>query len=55
MRLALASLRTISTGGSGHSDIGTTIRNYGHLEESFLRDAAERAEVAIFGRAESAT
>ena len=33
----------------GPSDIGTTIRNYGHLEESFLRDAAERAEVAIFG------
>jgi integrase len=36
----------------GHADIGTTIRNYGHLEESFLRDAAARAETAIFGQPE---
>ena len=35
----------------GHSDIGTTIRNYGHLEQSFLHDAAARAETAIFGAA----
>ena len=33
----------------GHTDIGTTIHNYGHLEESFLLDAGERAEVAMFG------
>lgn len=33
----------------GHADIGTTIRNYGHLEETFLRDAAAHAEAAIFG------
>jgi hypothetical protein len=33
----------------GHSNIGTTIDLYGHLEESFLRDAAARAEAAIWG------
>jgi integrase len=32
----------------GHSNIGTTIDLYGHLEESFLRDAAARAEAAIW-------
>jgi hypothetical protein len=33
----------------GQADIGTAIRNFGHLEESFLRAAAARAETAIFG------
>ena len=32
----------------GHRNIGTTIDLYGHLEEGFLRDAATRAEAAIF-------
>jgi integrase len=32
----------------GHSNIGTTIDLYGHLEESFLRDAAARAEAAVW-------
>jgi hypothetical protein len=32
----------------GHRDIGTTIGLYGHLEESFLRDAAVRAEAAVW-------
>jgi hypothetical protein len=34
----------------GHTDFGTTIRSYGHLEESFLPDAAERVEAAILER-----
>jgi hypothetical protein len=37
----------------GHADIGTTIRKCGHLEESFLIDAAERAEAAIFRHADT--
>jgi integrase len=32
----------------GHRDITTTVRSYGHLEASFLRDAAARAEAAVF-------
>ena len=32
----------------GHSQIATTIGLYGHLEEPFLRDAARRAEDAIW-------
>src|SRR6185312_951721 len=32
----------------GHSSITTTEQQYGHLEKSFLRDAAERAEAAIW-------
>jgi integrase len=31
----------------GHASITTTERQYGHLEESFLRGAAHRAETAI--------
>jgi integrase len=31
----------------GHADISTTIGTYGHLEESYLRDAAQRAEQAV--------
>jgi integrase len=38
----------------GHAEVGTTIRVYGHLEESLLLDAAERAEVAMFGHADPA-
>ena len=33
----------------GHSTISTTINLYGHLEESFLRNAAVRPEAAIWG------
>jgi len=37
----------------GHASITTTERQYGHLEKSFLRGAARRAEVAIWeGRVE---
>ena len=32
----------------GHSDISTTIHHYGHLEQSFLSNAAQRAEAGIF-------
>ncbi|HEY2601871.1 MAG TPA: tyrosine-type recombinase/integrase, partial [Thermoleophilaceae bacterium] len=32
----------------GHSSITTTERQYGHLEKSFLHDAAQRAEAAIW-------
>jgi integrase len=35
----------------GHSSIVTTQQEYGHLEESFLRDAPLRAEEAIWGPA----
>lgn len=34
----------------GHASIDTTQRIYGHLEESFLRGAAERVERRIWGR-----
>jgi len=37
----------------GHASIITTERQYGHLEKSFLRGAARRAEAAIWeGRLE---
>ncbi len=37
----------------GHSSITTTEQQYGHLEKSFLRDAARRAEAVIWeGRAQ---
>jgi integrase len=37
----------------GHASITTTERQYGHLEKSFLRGAAARAEAAIWeGRCE---
>jgi integrase len=32
----------------GHASIKTTERAYGHLEESYLRGAAERVEAAIW-------
>ena len=32
----------------GHANISTTIDRYGHLEESFLREAARQAEEAIW-------
>jgi integrase len=32
----------------GHSMISTTLEQYGHLEETFLRDGARRAEAAIW-------
>jgi integrase len=32
----------------GHASITTTERQYGHLEKSFLRGAAERAEVVVW-------
>jgi integrase len=35
----------------GHSSITTTQEQYGHLEESFLRDAPARAEATIWGPA----
>ena len=31
----------------GHANITATIDRYGHLEESFLRDAAKRAEASV--------
>ena len=34
----------------GHASITTTERQYGHLEKSFLRGAARRAELAIWER-----
>jgi integrase len=38
----------------GHASIRTTERAYGHLEESYLRGAAERVEAAIWeGRLEA--
>jgi integrase len=37
----------------GHADIGTTINRYGHLEESFLRGGARRAEASVWERAEA--
>ena len=38
----------------GHASITTTERQYGHLEKSFLRGAARRAEAAIWeGRFEA--
>jgi hypothetical protein len=33
----------------GHASITTTERQYGHLEKSFLRGAAQRAEARIWG------
>jgi integrase len=32
----------------GHASITTTERQYGHLEKSFLRGAAERAEAVVW-------
>lgn len=32
----------------GHTDIHTTQRHYGHLERGYLRDAAQRAEAAVW-------
>jgi integrase len=32
----------------GHADIHTTQRHYGHLEHGYLRDAALRAEAAVW-------
>lgn len=38
----------------GHASITTTEQQYGHLEKSFLRGAARRAEAAIWdGRREA--
>jgi hypothetical protein len=32
----------------GHADIHTTVRHHGHLEHGRLRDAALRAEAAVW-------
>jgi integrase len=32
----------------GHADIATTVKHYGHLEPAYLKDAAARAESAIW-------
>ena len=39
----------------GHANVSTTIDLYGHLEESFLRHAAKRAEAAIWEPQKSGT